>query len=278
MALKLGAHQSVSKGYITMGKEALSIGATTLQFFSRNPRGAKAKQVTAEELQSFNAFIVENQLSPMVIHAPYTMNACSIDPRIRELAEEMFTEDLKRLQQLPGNFYNFHPGSHLKQGVDTAIKLIADLMNKAMLPDLKTKILLETMSGKGSEVGSSFQELKAIIDGVHEAENIGVCMDACHLWDAGYDIVNDLEGVLEEFDRIIGIDRLYAFHINDSMNPLGSRKDRHAMLGDGHIGRAAIVRIITHPSLRHIPFILETPTELDGHAEEIRFLREATNN
>ncbi len=278
MKVKLGAHQSVSRGYINMGKDALNIGATTLQFFSRNPRGAKAKQVTTEELDSFNRFIEENQLSPMVIHAPYTMNACSTDPRIRELAAEMMTEDLKRLQLLPGNYYNFHPGSHLKQGADTAIKLIADLINKATLPDMKTKVLLETMSGKGSEVGSSFQELRAIIDRTNEPENIGVCMDTCHLWDAGYDVVNNLDGVLAEFDRMIGIDRLYAFHINDSMNPCGSRKDRHAMLGEGYIGREAIIRIMTHPSLRHIPFILETPTDLGGHAEEIRFLREATNN
>lgn len=256
-----------------MGQDALHIQANTLQFFARNPRGAKAKAVTREEWQEFHTFIVKQRLVPLVIHAPYTMNPCSADGRVRELAEEMMSEDLSRLENIPGNYYNFHPGSHVQQGIDMAVDYIASMLNRVMFSDMHTTVLLETMSGKGSEVGSCFEELKMIMDQVICQEHIGVCMDACHMWDAGYDIVNNLDGVLEEFDRIIGLDKLYAFHINDSMNPCGSRKDRHALLGEGYIGKDTIVRIISHHRLRHLPFILETPTDLAGHAEEIKFLR-----
>lgn len=271
--LHIGCHLSVSKGFFNMGKEALSIGADTFQFFTRNPRGASAKKFDAEDAQKLVALMQSNNFAPIVAHAPYTMNACSGDENIRTLAKTMMADDLKNLEHIPGTLYNFHPGSHVGQGVQKGIEYICDMLNSIMTEQQSTVILLETMSGKGSEIGSSFEQLRSIIDGVELNGKLGVCLDTCHISDGGYDIVNNLDGVLEEFDRIIGIDRLKAIHINDSLNPLGAHKDRHAKIGEGHIGIAAFEKIINHPLLRHLPFNLETPNDLDGYAAEIRLLR-----
>jgi deoxyribonuclease-4 len=273
--LKIGCHLSVSKGYEHMGKEALSIGANTFQFFTRNPRGSKAKQINEKDVAALRELLKDNNFATLLAHAPYTLNACAADPRLREFAGEVMAEDLENLEYLPGNFYNFHPGSHVGQGADVGIDSIAQMLNKILRPEQNTKVLLETMAGKGSEVGRSFEELHAILDKVELHDKMGVCLDTCHVFDAGYDIVNDLDGVLEQFDQVIGLDKLHAIHLNDSLNPRESHKDRHACIGTGSIGLEPIVRIINHPQLRNLPFFLETPNELPGYAEEIKLLRGA---
>lgn len=269
----IGCHLSVSKGYESMGKDALSIGANTFQFFTRNPRGSKAKEIDVEDIEKLKAIMKEHNFGKILGHAPYTLNISSADERTREFALEVLEDDLKRMELLPNNLYNFHPGSHVKQGVDVGIKYIVDALNNILKPDQTTVFLLETMSGKGSEIGRTFEELQLIIDNVNLKEKIGVCLDTCHVFDGGYDIVNDLDGVLNEFDKIIGLDKLYAIHLNDSKNPMGSHKDRHATIGDGLIGIDTIARIINHPKLRNLPFYLETPNELEGHGKEIEFLK-----
>ena len=256
-----------------MGRDALAIGANTFQFFTRNPRGGAAKAIDRADLDEFLALAREQRFAPLLAHAPYTLNACSADENVRRFAREMMADDLARMELLPGNYYNFHPGSHVGQGDEAGIALIVDQLNALLSAPQTTTVLLETMAGKGSEVGRTFGQLRQIIERVEHAEKIGVCLDTCHVHDAGYDIVNDLDGVLAEFDAEIGIDRLRAIHLNDSMNPLGSRKDRHARIGDGQIGLAAITRIVNHPHLRQLPFYLETPNELPGYAEEIALLR-----
>jgi deoxyribonuclease-4 len=273
--LKIGCHLSVSKGYEHMGKEALSIGANTFQFFTRNPRGSKAKQINEKDVAALRELLKDNNFATLLAHAPYTLNACAADPRLREFAGEVMAEDLANLEYLPGNFYNFHPGSHVGQGADVGIDSIAQMLNKILRPEQNTKVLLETMAGKGSEVGRSFEELHAILDKVELHDKMGVCLDTCHVFDAGYDIVNDLDGVLEQFDQVIGLDKLHAIHLNDSLNPRESHKDRHACIGTGNIGLEPIIRIINHPQLRNLPFFLETPNELPGYAEEIKLLRGA---
>ena len=270
----IGAHLSSSAGFYKMGKAAEAIGANTLQCFVRNPRGAKAKVIDEADLAKLRQFMLDKQFGPIVAHAPYIMNACSKDEGIRALAEEMLVGDLKLMEHLPGNYYNFHPGSHVGQGVEVGITQIADMLNRVLTPELKTVVLLETMTGKGSEIGGRFEELREIIDRVDCKDRIGVCLDTCHVSDGGYDIAGDTDGVVTEFDKVIGLDYLKAIHINDSMNPLGARKDRHALIGEGYLGLDAIVRVITHPALKHLPFNLETPTEDEGHAKEIALLRE----
>lgn len=271
--LNIGCHLSTAKGYLHMGKEALSIGANTFQFFSRNPRGGKAKAVNLQDAEALRILTKENNFATLMAHAPYTLNACSLEPKIRDFAMQAIREDLETLQYLPGSYYNFHPGSHVGQGAEAGIILIAKMLNATIKPSQNTLVLLETMAGKGSEIGRSFEELRSIMDLVEMQDKIGVCLDTCHVFDAGYDIVNDLEGVLEEFDKIIGLERLKAIHCNDSLNVLGSHKDRHATIGKGTIGLEAMKRIINHPQLRNLPFYLETPNELPGHAEEISLLR-----
>ena len=256
-----------------MGDEALSIGANTFQFFTRNPRGGKAKDLDDKDIQAFLKLAEENKFAKLLAHAPYTLNACAADESKREFAIQTFEDDLRRLQKVPNNLYNFHPGSHVKQGVDVGIEYIADMINKALKPEHTTTVLLETMAGKGTEIGRNFEELRSIIDRVELKDKIGVCLDTCHVFDAGYDIVNDLDGVLEEFDRVIGIDRLKAIHLNDSVHGFESKKDRHAKIGEGKIGLEAITRIINHPKLRNLPFLLETPNELEGYAKEIELLK-----
>ena len=273
--LNIGCHLSTTKGFENMGKEALSIGANTFQFFTRNPRGGKAKDIDPKDIEALLNIMKENNFSKILAHAPYTLNACSADERTREFALEMMEDDLKRMEYLPNNLYNFHPGSHVKQGVDVGINYIVDMLNKVIKPEQTTKVLLETMAGKGTEVGRSFEEIAEIISRVELNDHIGVCLDTCHVYDAGYDIVNDLDNVLDEFDRIIGLDRLHAIHLNDSKNPFKSHKDRHEKIGEGHLGLEAITKIINHPKLCHLPFFLETPNELDGYAKEIELLRGA---
>ena len=271
--LNIGCHLSTTKGFENMGKEALSIGANTFQFFTRNPRGGKAKDIDPLDIERLLKIMEENNFSKILAHAPYTLNACSADERTREFAIEMMADDLKRMEYLPGNLYNFHPGSHVKQGVEVGIDYIVEMLNTVLKPEQTTKVLLETMAGKGTEVGRSFEEIAEIISKVDLKDHLGVCLDTCHVYDAGYDIVNDLDNVLEEFDRIIGLDRLYAIHLNDSKNPFKSHKDRHEKIGEGFLGLEAISRIINHPKLKHLPFFLETPNELDGYAKEIEILR-----
>ena len=271
--LDIGCHLSTSKGFMGMGRDALSIGANTFQFFTRNPRGGAAKAIDRADLDEFLALAREQRFAPLLAHAPYTLNACSADENVRRFAREMMADDLARMELLPGNYYNFHPGSHVGQGDEAGIALIVGQLNALLSAQQTTTVLLETMAGKGSEVGCTFGQLRQIIERVERAEKIGVCLDTCHVHDAGYDIVNDLDGVLAEFDTEIGIDRLRAIHLNDSMNAQGSRKDRHARIGDGQIGLAAITRIVNHPHLRQLPFYLETPNELPGYAEEIALLR-----
>lgn len=271
--LTIGCHLSSSKGFLHMGKEAVSIGANTFQFFTRNPRGSRAKAVDPEDVEAFLAFAGENGISRILAHAPYTLNACSKDPRVREFALQTMEDDLKRMEFVPGNCYNFHPGSHVGQGSGEGIRLIAETLNQILKPEQTTTVLLETMAGKGSEIGRSFEELKGILDQVELKEHMGVCLDTCHVYDGGYDIAENLDGVLEDFDRIIGLEFLKAVHVNDSKNPIGSHKDRHEKLGEGSIGMAAFERIINHPSLRELPFYLETPNELPGYAGEIAQLK-----
>ena len=270
----IGCHLSSSAGFYHMGKEAIGIGANTFQFFTRNPRGSKAKAIDQKDVERFHAFCQENGIERILAHAPYTLNACSKDPHVREFALETMADDLVRMEYVPGNCYNFHPGSHVGQGAEEGIRLIADTLNQILKPEQTTTVLLETMSGKGSEVGKSFEEIRAILDRVELQEHMGVCLDTCHVYDAGYDIVNDLDGVLEQFDRTIGLSRLRAIHMNDSKNPFASHKDRHEKIGQGSIGTEAMIRIINHPALQGIPVYLETPNELEGYAEEIRFLRD----
>ena len=272
--LTIGCHLSSSRGYLAMGKEAVKINANTFQFFTRNPRGAKAKDIDPEDVAKFFSFAKEHGIEKILAHAPYTLNACSADEGIRDFARRTMADDLARMEYTPGNCYNFHPGSHVKQGVEVGITYIAEMLNEILKPELHTTVLLETMAGKGSEVGRSFEELREILDRVELSDKMGVCMDTCHVWDAGYDIVNDLDGVLAEFDRVVGIERLKAVHLNDSMNVRGARKDRHARIGEGGIGAEALVRVINHPALRNLPFCLETPNELPGYAAEIRFLKD----
>ena len=269
----IGCHLSVSDGFLAMGKTALAIHANTFQFFTRNPRGSKAKEIDPADTGALIALMKEHAFAPILGHAPYTLNPCSADPKVREFAAMTMKDDLRRMEMLPGNLYNFHPGSHTGQGIEAGITEIRDLLNSMLFPEQTTTVLLETMAGKGSEVGSRFEELREVMDGIELGDKIGVCLDTCHISDAGYDIVKDLDGVLEEFDRVIGIGRLRAVHLNDSMNPLGSHKDRHEKIGRGTIGEEAIGRIINHPLLRDLPFYLETPNEIEGYAEEIRLLR-----
>jgi len=271
--LNIGCHLSISKGFYNMGKEALSIGANTFQFFSRNPRGGKAKAIDEKDVAALLELIKENNFATLLAHAPYTLNACSADEKTRNFAHEMLADDLLRMEYVPNSFYNFHPGSHVGQGIEIGIDYIVSMLNTLIKPEQTTIILLETMSGKGSEVGSNFQELKQILDRVTLPEKMGVCLDTCHVYDAGYDIVKDLDGVIEEFDKIIGLDKLYAIHLNDSKNPFSSHKDRHETIGEGFIGIDAMARIINHPKLRDLPFFLETPNELPGHAKEISLLK-----
>ncbi len=273
--LNIGCHLSLSKGYEAMGRDALKIKANTFQFFTRNPRGGSAKAIDPKDAEALSALVKEHNFAPLLAHAPYTLNLCSSDPKTRKFAQEMMADDLARMKLLPCHLYNFHPGSHTGQGVDVGINFIIEGLNAVMLPDQTTIVLLETMAGKGSEVGRTFEELRLIIDGVKCKEKIGVCLDTCHIYDAGYDIVNDLEGVLADFDKTIGLDRLHAIHLNDSMNPFKSHKDRHQKIGEGSIGLPTFVKIINHPRLCHLPFYLETPNELDGYAQEIDLLRKA---
>ncbi|MDB1931817.1 MULTISPECIES: deoxyribonuclease IV [Clostridium] len=271
--LNIGCHLSTTKGFENMGKEALQIGANTFQFFTRNPRGGKAKEINMDDMEGLLKIVKENNFATILAHAPYTLNACSADERTREFAREMMIDDLNRMELMPNNLYNFHPGSHVKQGVEIGINYIVDLLNTVLSKDQTTTVLLETMAGKGSEVGRTFEEIAEIISRVELKEKMGVCLDTCHIYDAGYDIVNDLDGVLEEFDRIIGLNRLKAIHLNDSKNPFKSHKDRHEKIGEGSLGLEAITRIINHPKIKHLPFFLETPNELDGYAKEIELLR-----
>lgn len=272
--LNIGCHLSASKGFENMGLEALQINANTFQFFTRNPRGGKAKDIEQEDVDKLLKIMKENNFAKLLAHAPYTLNLCSADSGIREFAKNTMADDLKRMEYLPGNMYNFHPGSHVGQGIEVGIDFIVEALNEILYKEQTTTVLLETMAGKGSEVGSKFEELKQIIDKVDLNEKLGVCLDTCHVSDAGYDIVNDLDGVLEEFDRIIGLDRLKAIHINDSMNPLGAHKDRHQKIGEGYLGLEAFERIINHPKLRDLPFYLETPhDDIEGYGKEIAVLR-----
>lgn len=271
--MKIGCHLSVSKGYYAMGKEALSIDANTFQFFTRNPRGSKAKAIDPEDARKLCELAREHSFGPLLAHAPYTLNPGSRDEKTREFAYATMEDDLRRMEFLPNNLYNFHPGSHVDQGVEAGIVHITRMLNTILIPEQSTTVLLETMAGKGTEVGATFEELRSILDGVQLNDKMGVCLDTCHVYDAGYDIVNDLDGVLEEFDRVIGLERLKAIHINDSKNPMGSHKDRHEKIGEGNIGVEAFARIINHPALRELPFYLETPNEIEGYAQEIRLLK-----
>ena len=274
----LGCFLSSSKGYEWMGKTALSMGADTFQFFARNPRGGKVKDMDPTDAGKLAAMQADGRLGPVVAHAPYTINPCSKEERTREFALQTMADDLRRLEYLPGNYYNFHPGSHVGQGVERGIELIAQTLDAVMFEDQKTTVLLETMAGKGTEIGGKFEELREIIDRVSMPEKVGVCLDTCHVHDAGYDIAGDPDGVLMQFDKIVGLDKLKALHLNDSKNPLGAAKDRHEKLGQGYLGLEAMVRIVYHPALDGRPMSLETPNELDGYAEEIRLLRQHRKN
>ncbi len=269
----IGCHLSVSKGYYAMGKEAMSINANTFQFFTRNPRGGAAKEIDPQDAKELADLVEKEHFAPLLAHAPYTLNLCSANPATRKFSLDMMADDLVRLAQLPCKLYNFHPGSCTDQEKETGIKQITDALNKVISSGQTIMILLETMSGKGSEIGRTFEELKQILDEIELNDKMGVCIDTCHIYDAGYDIVNDLDGVLTKFDKIIGLNRLKAIHLNDSMNPMGSHKDRHAKIGQGSIGLEAMGRIINHPKLRELPFLLETPNEIDGYKEEIKILR-----
>ena len=272
--LRIGNHLPSSKGYLAMGKHAVKLGATTFAFFTRNPRGGTAKPINEADVQAFLAYAKEHDIDRLVAHAPYTMNLCSAKPDIRQFGLNMLQDDMQRMEYTPGQYYNFHPGSHTGQGAETGISQISDALNQTLTPEQTTTVLLETMAGKGSEVGRSFEELREILDRVTLSEKMGVCLDTCHIWDAGYNIADDLDGVLTEFDSIIGLRRLKAIHLNDSKNPPGSRKDRHACLGEGTIGLEALERIVRHPALKDLPFCLETPNDLPGYAREIALMRE----
>ena len=271
--LALGCHLSTSGGYAQMGRTALEIDATTFAFFTRNPRGGNAKALDPDDVAELRQLMAQHGFGKLVAHAPYTMNLCSAKAETVDFARRAMAGDLERLESLPGNYYNFHPGSHVKQGPDVGIQLICEGLNEVLVPGQATTVLLETMAGKGSEVGRSFEELARIIDGVEHDELLGVCLDTCHVSDAGYDIVNDLDGVLDEFDRVIGLDRLMALHLNDSKNPCGARKDRHEKIGKGYLGIGCFERIVNDELLRNLPMVLETPNELSGYAAEIAQLR-----
>lgn len=271
---KIGCHLSASKGFLAMGKEAVKIGGNTFQFFTRNPRGGAAKAIDEKDVEAFLAFAAENGIDIILAHAPYTLNACAADDKIRTFAKETMADDLQRMEYVPGNLYNFHPGSHVKQGVEIGIDKIADLLNEVLFEKQRTTVLLETMAGKGTEIGRSFEEIRAIMDKVELKDKLGVCLDTCHVYDAGYDIVNHLDEVLEQFDRIIGLDKLKAIHLNDSKNPFESHKDRHEKIGEGSIGIEAFTRIINHEKLKNLPFFLETPNEIEGYKQEIALLKE----
>ncbi len=268
----IGNHLSSSGGFLAMGKAATALGADTFAFFTRNPRGGAAKAIDPADAKALLDYMEEHHFGPLVAHAPYTMNVCAAKPDIRKFSVEMLQDDMERMEYLPGNFYNFHPGSHVGQGEDAAIPMIADAVNKALKPEHHTTILLETMAGKGSEVGRTFEELRRIIDLVELSDKIGVCLDTCHIWDGGYDI-SDMDKVLKEFDDVIGLERLKAVHMNDSMNPLAAHKDRHQKIGEGHIGAGILKAVVTHPLLQNKPFILETPNEDDGYKKEIAMIR-----
>lgn len=272
--LTIGCHLSSSKGYLAMGKDAVKIDANTFQFFTRNPRGAKAKAIIPSDVEAYLAYAAEHGISRILAHAPYTLNACSADEGLRDFARDTMADDLARMEYTPGNCYNFHPGCHVNQGVEAGISYIAAMLNQILKPEQRTTVLLETMSGKGSEVGRTFEELREILDRVELDSHMGVCLDTCHVWDGGYDIAGHLDEVITEFDRVIGLGRLKAIHLNDSMNPLGAHKDRHAKIGEGCIGQDALIRVVNHPALKDLPFYLETPNELPGYAAEIALMRE----
>ena len=272
--LHIGCHLSSSKGFLAMGHEAVKLDADTFAFFTRNPRGGRAKELDLADVEAFLHYKDEHDIGTLVAHAPYTMNACAAKENLRRFAHEAMADDLQRLEHLPGNLYNFHPGSHVGQGAEQGIALIAKQLNDVLTPDQQTTVLLETMAGKGSEVGRTFEELRAIIDRTELNDKLGVCLDTCHVSDAGYDIVNHLEDVLADFDRVIGLNRLKAIHLNDSKNPCGAHKDRHEQIGKGYIGLEALMRVVNHPSLKHLPFELETPNDLAGYAAEIKQIRE----
>ncbi len=269
----IGCHLSSAKGYLAMGRQAAEIGANVFQFFTRNPRGGSVKALDLADIEAFLAFSQEQCFGPLLAHAPYTMNLCAAKPELREFACQTIKEDLARLELLPNVMFNFHPGSHVRQGAETGVALIADALNDILSEGGKTPILLETMAGKGSEVGRTFEELRAIIDKTEQKERLGVCLDTCHVYDGGYDILQDLDGVLAEFDSIVGLERLHAIHLNNSKNPIASHKDRHEKIGEGTLGLEGLTRVINHPKLRNLPFYLETPNELDGYAQEIALLR-----
>lgn len=269
----IGNHLSASKGYLDMGKQALKLGADTFAFFTRNPRGGKAKEIDEADVEAFLQLAREHSFGKLVAHAPYTMNLCSDKESIRTFARDMFADDLRRMEYTPGNYYNFHPGSHVGQGAEAGIEVIVQALNDCLKPEQTTTVLLETMAGKGSEIGRTFEELVRIIEQVECKDKLGVCLDTCHVWDGGYDIVKDLDGVLQQFDRVIGLDRLKAVHINDSMNPLGAHKDRHARIGEGCIGAEGLKGVVNHPLLQNKPFILETPNDDEGYAKEIALIR-----
>lgn len=272
---RIGSHVSSAKGFLAMGKTAQSIGANTFQFFTRNPRGGAAKELNLEDVEAMLVFNRENNIDQLLAHAPYTLNACAKDADLREFVYNTMVDDLRRLEYIPGAMYNFHPGSHVQQGVAVGIDYIASTLNRVLRQEQSTIVLLETMAGKGSEIGRNFQELRDIIDKVEIKDKIGVCLDTCHVFDGGYDIVNDLENVLQEFDQVIGLGLLKAIHLNDSIHGLNSHKDRHEKIGQGKIGLDTFVAIINHPKLQHLPFFLETPNELEGYAEEIKLLKAA---
>jgi deoxyribonuclease-4 len=271
--LHIGCHLSISKGFEHIAKEAKSIGADTFQFFTRNPQGGKAKDINYDDVARYNLFAKEQNFAKVVAHAPYTLNPCSDNPQTREFAAMVLADDLKRMELVPHNYYNFHPGSHVGQGVDAGIRQIADLLNKLLKKEQTTTVLLETMSGKGSEIGSSFAEIAEIISRVELSEKVGVCVDTCHIFAAGYDIVGNLDGVMQEFSEVIGLDRLKAVHLNDSLMPYNSHKDRHAKIGGGEIGAEALIRFVNHPAVRNLPFILETPNDTAGYQTEIEFMK-----
>lgn len=269
----IGCHLSASKGYLSMAKEAISIGANTFQFFTRNPRGGQAKPIDENDIKAFLEYSKENGINVILAHAPYTLNACSADPEIREFAKNTMADDLKRMEYTPGNYYNFHPGSHVKQGVELGIDYIVEMLNQVLTKEQTTTVLIETMAGKGSEIGRSFEEIKAIIDRIDLKEKLGVCLDTCHIWEGGYDIVTDFDSVLDEFDKVIGLDNLKAIHLNDSKNDKAAHKDRHEKIGEGKIGLDAITKIINNERVKDLPFYLETPNELDGYKREIEMLK-----
>lgn len=271
--LHIGCHLSSSKGFLAMGRQAWKLGADTFQFFTRNPRGSKAKELDSADAAALMALLAERNFAPVIAHAPYTLNLCSAEEKNRTFAREIMADDLRRMEYLPGQLYNFHPGSHVGQGMETGIAYIADALNAILTPEQSTTVLLETMSGKGSEVGGRFEELREILDRVELSDRMGVCLDTCHVSDAGYALAEDLDGVLMEFDRVIGLNRLKAIHLNDSLNPCGAHKDRHARIGEGYIGLEALRRVVNHPALKDLPFCLETPNELPGYAAEIALMR-----